>query len=408
MSLSSIKMGVEEIEVDAAQGRILAEDAIARVNVPPSISSAMDGYAMRSIETTHASPGMPIHFRILGSIFDNVNAQKLRITGRETYYVTTGAPVPEGADAVAKIEDTRINDNEVIIARPVPKGKNIVPIGQDIEDHQILVSKWRVLNGLDVALLIAAGVSRVNVIKVPRVGILSIGDTLRQFKDNTSDLERSSQPVVVNSFFNMIASFLSEIGISSSLLGVCKNNIGDIRRSIESHICNYDVILAIGGSSVGARDYTPSALSSADSSKIIFHGVKMVPIKPAGLVLVKNKPIIIVPAHASSAAFTFFMIVLPVLNIISGLQFDDRSVKLSAVCDEEIENPRALGALALVQLKRREDGLYHASHLGWYSNLISTVAKANGFVLMKARQIIHESELVSVEVLGPSQLGRIH
>lgn len=256
-------------------------------------------------------------------------------------------------------------------------------------------------------MLISAGVPQVSVARVPRVGILSIGDNLRDFKDKTWRTERGNQLVTVNNLFNMMAGFLSEFGIQSTLLDICKNDIDQIRNCIESHIDNYDVILAIGGSSVGARDYPASALSSTYQSKMIFHGVKMVPIKPAGVAVVKNKPVVIVPAHASSATFTFFMIVLPILNIISGLQFDDRRLRLSAVCDEQIENPRAFDALALVELKRMEDGSYHASHLGWYSNLMSAVARAHGFVVMEAKQKILKSEIVNVELLGVSQLARI-
>lgn len=132
-------MGVEDIDIDIANNRTLAEDAIATTNVPSNLSSAMDGYAIKSLESVRASSETPIQFKILGSIFGNSNGERFRITGRETYYVSTGAPLPEDGDAVLKIENTKIiNDNQIIITRPIAKGKNIVPIRQDFEKDQIL------------------------------------------------------------------------------------------------------------------------------------------------------------------------------------------------------------------------------------------------------------------------------
>ncbi|MHB1868527.1 MAG: molybdopterin-binding protein, partial [Nitrososphaerales archaeon] len=255
--------------------------------------------------------------------------------------------------------------------------------------------------------LISAGISHVSVFHSPAVGILSIGDELREFKqgERISNFETNRQ-IMINNFFNLISGFLKELGIHARLIGICKDDANEIRRSIESHIDEYDSILTIGGSSVGEKDYTPNAILSAEGSKMVFHGVRMVPIKPAGLFLVKNKPVVIVPSHASSAVFTFFLIALPVLNIISGLEFGDRKLRLDAICEEPIENTRPIDAIALVRLVRK-DGIYRAMHLGWHSNVISNLSLANGFVVMSHNKTIQKSEHVEVELLGTSQLARI-
>jgi molybdopterin molybdotransferase len=401
-SLSDKRLDAQVIYTDVSRGKILAEDAIARVSVPSTMISAMDGYAIRSTESRRASFDSPVHL----SVVNRPNWRRRTERDGECYCVSTGFPIPQNADAVVRTEDARITDGgEILITRPIDKWKNVVSVGQDVQSGQTVATRGQTLNAVDVALLMSADIKEVKVLQNPRVGVLSIGDDLQEFRNRHRGT--GGNETKVNNFFNMIAGFLGELGIQSNLIGISKNDIDQIRKLIELHVDYYDLILLIGGSSIGERDYTINALKSANDSKIIFHGVRLVPIKPAGLTLVKGKPVVIVPAHASSAALTFFTIVLPVANIISGLQFDDRKFSLSAICEERIENHRAIDALALVQLRMHEDGKLHASHLGWYSNLLSKVAKANGFVQMKARQVIPKSELMNVELLGSSQLGRI-
>jgi len=405
-AFSGIKPSVEEVPADLVLGRVCSGDVSSKFSVPSTTVSAMDGYAIRSVESQKASTLIPVRFKILGSVFPASDATGLRITGNECFYVATGATLPNGADAVVKVEDTKFAGSEMTVTRPIANLKNVVERGEDFEAGRTLFRKGHVFNSADVALLISAGVSSVRVFHSPLVGILSIGDELREFRQRKADSNLENQNIIVNNFFNLISGLLGELGIQAKLIGICKDDSNEITKSIESHIGNYDAILTIGGSSVGEKDFTPDALSAAIGSRIIFHGVRMVPIKPAGLFTVNNKPVVVIPSHASSAAFSFFLIALPVLNIISGLEFNDRKLRLDATCVEQIENTRPIDAIALVSLARK-DGAYHVMHLGWGSNVISNLSLANGFVIMNRNSTIQKSERVEIQLLGTSQLARI-
>jgi molybdopterin molybdotransferase len=406
-TFSGIRLDTEEINVDLAQGRICSEAIVAEKSIPSVSTSAMDGYVLKSIETQQASINNPVHFKIIDTLFPASCVQGIKIMEKESYYVSTGAPLPENGDAVIKAEDTRLETNEISVIRSIAKGKNVVPVGQDVQAGTTLFNKGHIFNAADIALLISASVSVVKVFHNSRVGILSVGDELREFRHDNSSSRQNNQLVYHNNFFNLMAGFLREFDIDAKLIGICEDDENEIKNSILRYLDDFDMILAIGGSSVGIRDYTPDALLSIEGSKMIFHGIMMIPIKPAGLVVIRNKPIAIVPAHASSATFCFFLIVLPILNLMSGLRFDDRRPKVQATCEEQIENPRPLPALALLQLKQAQDECNYASHLGWYSNLMSNVSKSNGFVIMKPYQIIRKAENFDIELLGSSQLNRI-
>jgi molybdopterin molybdotransferase len=409
-AFSGIRLGTEDVNVDLAQDRICAETLVAEENVPSVSTSAMDGYVIRSIETKQATANNPVHFKIVGSLFPASHLQGTKIVGRHCYYVSTGSPLPEDGDAVIKVEETKLegdDGNQISIVRSVQRGKNVVPIGQDVHAGSVLFDKGHVFNAADVALLISASLFGVKVFRNPRVGILSIGAELRKFGNDNLSLARSGQLIYRNNYFNLIAGFLKEHVIDAKLIGICEDDENEIKNSIIRQIDDLDMILAIGGSSVGIRDYTPDALLSIESSKMIFHGVMMVPIKPAGLALIRDKPVAIIPAHASSAALCFFLIVLPILNLMSGLGVNDRGPKVQVTCQEQIENPRPLPALALLQIEVDQNGCNYASHLGWYSNLMSNVSKSNGFAILKPYQVIRKGEQFKVELLGSVQLNRI-
>jgi molybdenum cofactor synthesis domain-containing protein len=217
----------------------------------------------------------------------------------------------------------------------------------------------------------------------------------------------------VNNYAHLISGFLSALGAHPILLGIAKDNQEEIAAIVQRGVEECDMVITIAGSSVGARDFTPNAILSLKHSSMMFQGMKMVPIRPAGLALVSNKPVIIVPGHAVSAALTFFVLVLPILNLLSGLPRTSRRVLLKATVEGgEFSNEKPVEALELVLLKEKESDSkgsvdYMALPLEWGSNLIQTLSKANGFVRVKPGQKIRESEEVVVQLFGGFELERI-
>ncbi len=173
-------------------------------------------------------------------------------------------------------------------------------------------------------MLIGIGKEKIKVFGVPTVGIISIGNELRTLQDPVKGGS------IVNNYAHLISGFLSALGAHPILLGIAKDNQEEIAAIVQRGVEECDMVITIAGSSVGARDFTPNAILSLKDSSMMFHGMKLVPIRPAGLALVSSKPVIIVPGHAVSAALTFFALVLPILNLLSGLPPTSRRVLLKA------------------------------------------------------------------------------
>ena len=397
---------IEQVPVDKAIRRIAAEDVLSEIDLPPMSISAMDGYGLRSSALKDVSTTNPVKLKIKGSLFPNNLYSKMtaKITDDESaYYVATGAPIPEGCDVIARIEETRLDEKEntITIMQKIPKGKDIAPRGEDISAGQKVLEKGQILNSQNVAMLIGIDKEKISAYAVPKVGIASMGNELRTLEDP------NKKGSIVNNYAYMISGFLSELGAHPNLLGIAKDNQDEIAALVQKGVDENDMVITIAGSSVGARDFTPNAILSLKDSKVMFHGMKLVPIRPAGVILVRNKPVVIIPGHAVSATLTFYALVLPILNLLSGLSSSSRRLTLKVRVEGEFFNERPIEALELVSLKKRGDGEYVAMPLGWGSNLIQTLSKANGFLRVKSGQKIATPEEVVVQLFGGSELERI-
>lgn len=398
-ALSGRNPGIERVPIDAALGRVSAETVGMSYDLPAITSSAMDGYAIRSVETGNAHASRPVLFDVKGSLYPSSRRPASRLRGFDSYYVGTGAPVPIGADAVVKVEETRLVGSKISVSLPVPKWKNIAPQGKDLRAGAKVVAKGHIVNAADIALLISAGRSDLAVIKSPRVGILSTGDEL-------TVLGSEEEGKKVNNFSNLIAGYLADAGTVPVPLGVAKDDEGEIREIVERELRHLDALVTIGGCSVGVKDLTPNALQGASECQEVFHGIRLVPVRPTGLFMVGKKPVVLLPGQSVAAALSFFLVVRPIVNILSGLGFDSRLPVIKARLSEGFSNHRPIGALFLVRLTA-EDGLYTATPLAWGSNLISSLASANGYLQLDPGQTLKVAETVTVTLLGAQEILRV-
>ena len=392
----------EIIPVETAIGRTSAEQIRSKLDLPRWNQSAMDGYALKADETHHASTSAPVNLVVTGSLYPSSKAQP-RLSASTAYNTATGAPIPVGADAVVKVEETRLEGDHVSILRPITRWKNVFVKGEDFAKGKVLFEKGRTLNSSDVALLISAGVTKVRVVRKVKVGILSIGDELTSLDNSRKGKEKKK---TVNNYFHLLSGYLSEFGAIPSSIGICRDNKEEIAKKISGHIKNFELLLTIGGSSVGEKDLTVDALSSLPNSKLIFHGVRIVPIRPAGLAVVRGKPVVIVPANVISAALSCFLVVRPVLNALSGLPFEHGSVKIKAISETEFGNHRPISALFLTRVHQK-DGTFLSNSLGFSSNINVTLSESNSFIELAPYEKIPKGAEIVVSLLGASELTRI-
>lgn len=408
--LATYSPKVQSLRVDRAHGLVSAEDVTSSVDIPARTASAMDGYVVKWSDLMSASPSHPRIFSVGGSIYPDSTEPHFLRSG-ETYYIATGARLPNGGDTVVRIEEsTPFKNNSIMVRHTIPKGKNVANKGEDVRAGQVVVGKGRVLDPTDIALLIGVGKTRIKVYRVPRVGLISVGDELEEFTTMLRNRNRQGVNKISNNYLTLISGFVRQLGSKAVSLGTCRDNPVEIRRAVLSGSDKCDVIFTIGGSSVGRHDNVLSALEAIQGSRTLFHGARVVPIRPSGVVMLGDKPVVIMPGHAVSALLTYFVIALPILNIMSGLTPLSRRAKLYAVAKDAIVNERAIDALSLVKLEVAENdssaASYKASPLRWGSNLLSNLSEADGFVWLLPHQTIPRNHRVTVQLFAGSPLAK--
>jgi molybdopterin molybdotransferase len=397
---SSNYVPIELVSVDTARGRVCAEEIKSNSYLPDRSLAAMDGYAIDSSATNGISSSNPLTLTVEGALFPS-SVRGLRLKKGYTCYTATGALLPRGADAVARIEELRLKGDTATITHSIPKWKNVFQRGEDYKKGDVFFRKHQIFNSADVALLISLGKKKAKVFHAPKIGVLSIGDELKAFG------EQGDKKKTVNNYCNMISGFASELGAQVEPVGICPDNLDRIAQNILRGLKTNDLLITIGGSSVGEKDLTIKAASSIPRSSLLFHGIAIVPIRPTGLVMVQGKPVIILPANAISAAASFFLIALPTLNLFSGLFFDDRRVEINARSIESFENERRMQALFLVRVTKADNGTFNLNPFEWGSNLSSNLARSNGFVTLERDQKVSKNDELMVTLLGASEMSRI-
>jgi molybdenum cofactor synthesis domain-containing protein len=398
-ALSGVGLATERVPVDEALGRVSAESVHSPRDIPNCSSSMMDGYAIRSDDATKADESHPASFKVKGALSPSSQRPSSELGEFDTYYVATGAPVPPGADAVVKVEESRRSGTNVVVSFHIQKWKNVALKGEDVHAGDLVVKRGQILNAANIALLIGADRTDIEVVRRPRVGILSTGDELTRL--GSGEVGKK-----VNNYSNLISGYLSEAGAIPVSLGVAKDERVHITELIERELAQLDALVTIGGSSMGVRDFTPTALMGIPQCGVLFHGVRLVPVRPSGVFMVGTKPVVLLPGHAVSAALSFFLIVRPIVNVLSGLEFGSRSPAVKARISEELSNPRPLGSLALVRLTS-VDKEYSAKPVRWGANLVSSLADSNGYVHLEPYASLEMGQRVTVFLLGANELLRV-
>ncbi len=317
---------VEEVPLAAALGRVLAEDAVAGEPLPPFANSAMDGYAVRSEDTTGAASGNPVRLRLAGE----VPAGRLyegRVEAGEAVRILTGAPLPDGADAVIQQELTDVLDGWVALEQPVPSGTNVRDAGSDVRPGALLAPAGAELGPAEIALLAALGVHPVRVRRRPDVAILSTGDELAPLGETPGP----GQIHESNSSY-LIAAVL-RAGGQPRPLGIAHDREEELRAKLEQ-ARGADLILSSGGVSVGDYDLVKQIL--AEQGNIEFWRVRMRPGKPLAFGRLGETPLLGLPGNPVSAAVTFELFGRPAIRRMLGARQVERPLVEVVLAGEDI------------------------------------------------------------------------
>ncbi|MCL8209118.1 MAG: molybdopterin molybdotransferase MoeA [Actinomycetia bacterium] len=306
----------ERVPLAEAVGRVAAEDVVASVPLPSFRRSAVDGYALRAADAAQA-------LRVVGKITAGHPAPRALKPG-EAYAITTGAPVPDGADAVTLVEETEQTGDWVRTRERVEPGLHVSPVGEDFRLGQPLVRRDRVLTSVDVAALASQGRETVAVWRRPRVAIVSTGDELRPLGTTLGPGE------VYDVNGAALEAMVRAAGCEPIRLGTWPDRYEVVREGMAAAAArtDWDVMVTSGGTGASVplfqgvdvktlHDLVPAVL--AEVGRLIHHGVRMIPGRPTALGLLDDRPVFALPGWPYAVLIHFEIMVLPALRRMAHL-----------------------------------------------------------------------------------------
>jgi molybdopterin molybdotransferase len=364
-------LDAETVGLDQAAGRVLAGHVVAPRPVPGFARSAMDGYAVRGEETFGASDYNPLVFRLVGEAMPGRPHPGVVESG-QAVRIMTGAPIPRGADAVVMAEYAREDEGaggrEVAVTEPVPPGRHVGQVGEDIEASQALLDAGRVLRPQDVGVLASVGIATVPVTRRPLVRLVITGDEL---------LPPGSVPsgaCIVDSNSVMLEALVRRDGG----LPVRDAIVPDRRDAVEAALLDPrgDVVLVSGGSSVGSEDYAPLVL--AQHGELLVHGVALRPASPTGMGRLGHRLVFLLPGNPVSCLSAYDFFAGPAVRVLGGRAFEWPHRQVRARLARKIAS--AVGRVDYVRVRLTAAGVEPLAISG--ASILSSTIRADGFAIV--------------------------
>ena len=361
----------EEISLESSAGRVLAEDISSSWDVPPFANSAMDGYALRSSDIRAATPDRPVALRVIGEVQAGYPPPASVVTGT-ALRIMTGAMLPEGADAIVRVEDTQERDHQVEVRVAVEAGTSVRRPGSDLRAGDLVAQRGQVLTPGLVGVIASAGRAALRCVRRPRVLLLSTGDELRA----AGELLGPGQITNTNRY-TLRAAIEAAHGIVVDA-GVAK----DDRLALETSLAKastVDLILTTGGVSMGSYDLVRRLLEERDSMD--FWQVALRPGKPLAFGSVGGVPLIGLPGNPVSALVGFELFGRPAILKLQG-RTDLLRPRQRAVTDEPLTGPPHLEQYFRGIAHRTSDGLSVRLTGDQGSHVLRSMADANCLIVM--------------------------
>src|SRR5512138_2774518 len=312
-NLSQPVIDSELIDVPSALNRILAEDILAPHPLPDFQRSTVDGYAVRAGDTHGASDSLPIYRHLVGEVSMGDAPLFAFVTG-QCALIHTGGMLPNGADAVMMLQYTQsAQKNEVEIFRAVADGENVIRVGEDVAQGQLVQPKGSLLRPAEIGGLMALGITRVRVAKRVQVGLISTGDEVI----DPHQAPRPGQVRDVNSY--TLGALVEKSGGVAKRYGIISDEFETLKDAAANALAECDVSIITAGSSASTRDMTADVIRSLGAPGVLVHGINTRPGKPTILGVCDGKAVIGLPGNPVSALVNGYLFVMPVIEKLLGM-----------------------------------------------------------------------------------------
>lgn len=392
-ALSLQPLGPEVVPLSEGLGRSLAEDVLARVDVPFFDRSNFDGFAVRASDTFGASEMSPRTVRLQAGSLDAGTPATGFLAAGEAIVIATGGMVPRGADAILMIEHSEVNADQVVISRAVTPGFGISFAGTDIARGETVLRAGTVLTSRETGVLAAIGEDRIQVWRRPRVAIISTGNEI------IAPGEPMRPAAVYDSNSQVLADAVRELGGLPRYWGIVRDDVDALRSMMQSALAESDLVLLSGGTSKGKGDLCYRIVEELTDPGIVVHGVALKPGKPLCMAVTGGKPVVILPGFPTSAIFTFHEFIAPIIRLFGGRPSELRET-ISATMAMKTNSEIGRTEYLLVGLVKTDQGL-SAFPMGKGSGSVTTFSRADGFVTIpRHTEIVDAGQEVEVRLLG--------
>ena len=366
---------IEKVAVNSAPGRITAIDVNAPGPLPDFRRSTVDGFALVAKDTHGVSDSLPGYLVVVGEVPMGAVPNFTIQTG-QCALIHTGGMLPDGADAVIMLENTqKANETEVEILKSLPEGENVIQVGEDVSEDQVIIPAGRQLRSVEIGGLMAFGIQEVLVFRPPLVGLISSGDEV-------VPPERSPMPGQVRDVntYSLGAMFRREGGESKSY-GIIPDQKYLLKQVAEQAMNECDIVIISAGSSASTRDLTVQVIRSLGEPGVLVHGVNLRPGKPTILAVCNGKAVIGLPGNPVSAFVAAWLFIVPVLrqllHISSPLPGPVYTARLT------INLPSVAGREDWIPVRIKPNAgqnEFLAEPVFGKSNLIFTLVRADGWI----------------------------
>ena len=360
-------MEIEEIPIGETHKRVLAEDVMAYHDSPPFDKSAMDGFALKGENTFGASQSAPKEFKVIDAIGAGDFSSKT-VGENEAIVIATGAPIPEGADAVIMKEYTTTDNDNLTIYSQVTPGENVSPKSEDIRKGEKILSKNTFIRYQEMGLIASAGYDTVKVFKKPKVLVIITGNEL--VEPTKEEIDKAK---IINSNQFTIKAMIEDSGAIAEI-----THAGDTFEEVRSAVLDasedYDVIMTTGGTAISKGDVVLDVVD--DLGEILFHGVAIRPGKPAGAGIVNGKMVFTLSGQPVAAMSQFDMFARKYLFELQGRSFDFEIVKRVS----QLKIPSQLGRTDFIRAVSDDEYARHVLNRG--SGIIRSMVEANSYIII--------------------------
>lgn len=353
--------GVEEVPLDEAYGRVLAEDVVSPIDSPPFDRSAVDGYAVRAEDTFQAREYHPIGLEVIDEITAGMESGK-EVTSGKAVKLMTGNKMPKGANAVIMQEMVKREGDRIYVLRPVAPGQNVASAGEDVKKGEVVLRKGQILRPQDVSLLKSIGFKSVKVKRKPRVGIIITGDELIEEFDE----EALKAGKILESNSALLKGLVRQYFGEPVFYGVIPDNEEKIKAAIEKAKAENDLVLVTGGSAFGDKDFAHRFV------RLLFHGTTIKPGRPIGY----GERVFIMSGYPVAVFVQFYLYVKHALAKLVGAK--NYEIRVYAKLAERVSSQ--LGRHEFIKVWYENGVARPVKKKG--SGIISSLVKSNGYIVI--------------------------